>query len=198
MRTDAIPGLHSSVALWSLNSNSEIVYNADSDIGSTSPNGASTRYGVEWNNSADLTNCLLLDANLAWTHARFTHDNDNGALGSYIPNAVGKVGSLGLTMHNLGPWSGELNVRYIGSYPLSQDGTLVGPSATVTNLRVQRVINPNLAVSLDVLNLFNRQYFDIAYEQDYQVAPTSPVVPTGVTVHPGESRELRLTLRMRF
>jgi hypothetical protein len=51
---------------------------------------------------------------------------------------------------------------------------------------------------MDILNLFNRRYFDIAYEQDYRVTPTSPIVPTGITVHPGEPREGRISLRIRF
>ncbi|MFZ6724179.1 TonB-dependent receptor [Undibacterium sp. MH2W] len=50
LRTEIIPGLQSSLALWSLNSESELTYNQDSAIGSTSPNGASKRYGIEWNN----------------------------------------------------------------------------------------------------------------------------------------------------
>jgi hypothetical protein len=198
MRTEAIPGLQSSLALWSLNSASELIYNADADVGSTTANGASKRYGIEWNNHMAIRSWLLLDADFAWTHARFYVDNDNGALGDYIPNAVPKVGTIALTVNNLGPWSGEVNTRYIGGYPLSQDGTLMGPSAVITNLRIQRQILPNLKLSLNALNIFNRQYYDIAYEQDYQVTRTSPLVPTGVTVHPGEPREFRLTLNMTF
>ncbi|MEJ1958566.1 MAG: TonB-dependent receptor [Nitrosomonadales bacterium] len=42
LRTEAIQGLQSSLALWSLDSDSEIVYSADSAIGSTTPNGAAS------------------------------------------------------------------------------------------------------------------------------------------------------------
>jgi outer membrane receptor protein involved in Fe transport len=198
LRTEIIPGLQSSLAIWSLDSNSEIVYDADSAIGSTSPNGASKRRGVEWNNHVRANDWLLFDADLAWTRARYASQNDNGQLGDEIPNAVGKVGSFTVTAQPAGAWSGEWNTRYIGAYPLSQDGSLAGPSAIVTNLRVQRRLSPNLALSLDVLNLFNRAYYDIAYEQDYQTSPSSAVVPEGVTVHPGEPRELRLTLKAQF
>ncbi|PUA19142.1 TonB-dependent receptor [Glaciimonas sp. PCH181] len=75
---------------------------------------------------------------------------------------------------------------------------MTAPSAIVTNLRMQRELSRNVAVSLDMLNLFNRQYYDIAYQQDYQVSPTSPAVPGGITVHPGEPRQLRLTLRFTY
>ena len=198
LRTEYIAGLQSSLALWSLNSDSELTYNQDSTVGSTSPNGASKRYGIEWNNHMALNQWLLFDADLAWTHARYAQMNDNGALGNFIPNAVSRVGSLGLTMTHLGSWSGGLNTRYIGPYPLNQDGTLIGSSAIVTNLRLQREITPKLSLSLNVLNLFNRHYFDIAYAQDYQVTPLAPVVPNGITVHPGEPRELRVTLKYQL
>ena len=162
--------------MWSLNSDSELVYNADSDIGSTSPNGASKRYGLEWNNHMIANRWLLLDADLAWTHARYAMMNDNGELGDLIPNAVSKVALIGATVHQ-DSWSGSVETRYIGSYPLTQDGTLTAPSAIVTNVQVQHELSRDFSVQMDVLNLFNREYYDIAYAQDYQVTPTSPVVP---------------------
>ncbi|HUN93863.1 MAG TPA: TonB-dependent receptor [Burkholderiaceae bacterium] len=198
VRTETIPGLQSSLAIWSLDSDSEIVYDSDSDIGSTSPNGASKRYGVEWNNHYTAARWLLLDADIAWTHARYADLNANGAPGNRIPNAIPTVARFVATLQDWGPWSGAIEARYFSPYPLSQDGSLTAPSTLVTNLRLRRDLTANATVTLDVLNLFNRAYDDIAYEQDYQVSPTSPVVPSGVTVHPGEPRELRLTLRIRF
>jgi outer membrane receptor protein involved in Fe transport len=198
LRTDLIPGLQTSMALWKLNSDSEIVYAADSAIGSTEPKGASKRYGLEWNNHATIFPWLLVDADFAWTHARYARDNDNGETGNSIPNAVSKVGLLGVTIHRLGPWSAGLVTRYIGAYPLSQDGSLVGPSAIVTNLLVGRELGQHLSLTLEALNVFDRKYYDIAYEQDYRVSPSSPVVPNGVTVHPGEPRQFRVTVNYRF
>jgi outer membrane receptor protein involved in Fe transport len=195
VRTEIIRGLQSSLALWSLNSDSELVYSADS--GTTEPKGASKRYGVEWNNHMAVNRWLLLDADLAWTHARYSIMNDNGATGNLIPNAVNKVALIAATAHQ-GPWSGGVVTRYIGGYPLTQDGSLVAPSAIVTNLRVQREFSRDFSVQLDVLNLFNREYYDIAYGQDFQVTPTSPLVPSGITVHPGEPRQLRFTAKLKF
>ena len=195
LRTEAIPGLQSSLAFWSLDSDSELVYSADS--GTTEPNGASMRFGVEWNNHMIANRWLLLDADLAWTHARYANMNDNGQSGDLIPNAVSKVALIAATAHR-DSWSGGVVARYIGDYPLTQDGSLTAPSAIVTNAQVQREFSRDLSVQLDVLNLFNREYYDIAYAQDYQVTPTSPVMPNGITVHPGEPRQLRLTLGLKF
>jgi outer membrane receptor protein involved in Fe transport len=198
VRTEAISGVQSSIALWSLNSDSELVYNPDSDIGSTSPNGASRRYGVEWNNHFTASRNFLLDADLAWTHTRYAVDNDNGQLGSFIPNAVPKVGVVRATVQGLGPWSIGMETRFIGSYPLSQEGKLTTPSSTVINLRMQAELSRHFDVALDVLNVLNRQYFDIAYEQNYRLSPAGPTAPDGVAVHPGEPRELRVTFRLRL
>jgi outer membrane receptor protein involved in Fe transport len=196
MRTELVPGLQSSLAIWNLNSASELLYAADS--GGTEANGASQRHGVEWNNHMVVNDWLLFDADLAWTHARYANNNDNGDVGNQIPNAVSKVASVGIGVHDVGPWSGDLKFRYIGGYPLSQDGILRAPSALVANLRVQRDLNDWAALSIDVLNLLDRKYFDIAYGQDYRITSTSPQVPSGITVHPGEPRELRATLRLKF
>ena len=196
MRSEWLPGLQTSLSLWRLDSASELVYDADS--GTTAPNAASRRYGVEWNNSLYATSWLLLDLNLAWTHARFDDMNANGAPGDYIPNAVAKVATFGATVHR-GPWSGGMDWRYIGPYPLTQDGSQMAQSALVANLKIKRQLSPWVDMSLDVLNVFNRSYYDIAYNQDYQTSPSiSTLNLNGITVHPGEPRQLRISLMMKF
>jgi hypothetical protein len=197
-RTEAIAGLQSSLAVWVLNSNSELVYVADSDIGSTEPNGASRRYGVEWNNHLVLGEHLLVDADLAWTHARYADANANGDIGNQIPNAVPEVALIRATAKSFGCWTAAIEERYIGSYPASQDGSISSPSSLVTNLRVQRQLSPSVKVSVDLLNAFDVRYYDILYQQDYRISPTSPVVPSGTSVHPGEPREIRVNLNVAF
>ncbi|MEO6927255.1 MAG: hypothetical protein ABI129_11390 [Rhodanobacter sp.] len=139
---------------------------------------------------------LLFEADLAWTHARYAHEGENDQRGDRIPNAVDKAASNGLSAHGLGAWSDDIKLLYIGDYPTSQYGNLRAPSSTVTNLRIQRQLGTRAALSLNVLNLFDHRYFDIAYEQDCRVTSTSPLVPYGITVHPGGLREGRLTLRL--
>jgi outer membrane receptor protein involved in Fe transport len=196
MRTEIVPGLQTSLAFWRLDNDSELVYTADQ--GGAEPNGASKRQGVELNNHLVLNRWLLVDADMAWTHARYADANVNGAMGNDIGNAVGRVGLLGVTLHELGPWSAGLVTRFIGGYPLSQDGKLTTPSSIVSNLLVRRALTPAVSVQLDVLNLFDRKFYDIAYEQDYRVAPAAGVKPDGVTVHPGEPREFRVSVNVKL
>jgi len=194
LRTQVVPGLQTSLAFWRLDSDSELVYAADQ--GGTEANGASKRHGIELNNHLVLGRGLLVDADMAWTHARYADANANGAQGDLIGNAVGRVGLLGLTLRPGGPWSAGLVTRFIGAYPLSQDGVLRAPSAIVSNLQVTRALGPRVSLRLDVLNLFDRRFYDIAYAQDYRVAPGAAVQPEGVTVHPGEPREFRIGLAL--
>jgi hypothetical protein len=196
-RSEAIRGLQSSIAFWTLYSDSELQYGADSDIGSTSPNGASRRYGVEWNNHWSPARWLLFDADLAWTHARYAHMNDNGEPGDLVPNAISKVASFGVTLFQ-GPWSGGVTTRYFGPYPLTQDGSLTAPSSLTTNVRVQNQLSSRVTVALDVLNVFDRKNYDIAYGQDFQTSPASAPVPSGMTVHPAEPLQARLTLKVEL
>ena len=198
LRTEIVPGLQASLAFWRLDSGSELVYTADE--GGTEPHGASKRHGIELNNHLVLNRWLLVDADMAWTHARYADAEANGASGNYIGNAVSRVGLLGVTVHELGPWSAGVVARFIGSYPLSQDGSLTTPSSVVANLLLRRTLTPRVSLQVDVLNLFDRKFYDIAYEQDYKVSPSPsvPANPDGVTVHPGEPRALRVSLNVKL
>jgi outer membrane receptor protein involved in Fe transport len=54
-------------------------------------------------------------------HTRFTRpfDDGTGHLGQYITDAPVGTGALALYLKNFGPWSGALEYRYLGNYPLS-------------------------------------------------------------------------------
>jgi hypothetical protein len=196
LRTEVVPGLQSSLALWKLDFASELTYAGDD--GTTSPNGPSRRYGIEWNNHWVPQPWLLLDLDLAWTHARFTDNEDDGiTVGPYVPNSVDRVYTGTVTLKDLGPWSVSLTERYIGSGALTSDNSVRSSSSLVSNLRVARKLTPGSTLSLDVLNLFDRRYNDIEYYYATQLAGEAAPVNDKV-VHPGEPRTVRLTLRVAF
>jgi TonB dependent receptor/TonB-dependent Receptor Plug Domain len=185
-RTEAIPGLQSSIALWQLKSDSELVYVGDAGV--TEASDASRRRGVEWNNRWVPVPWFLLDADLAWTHARFSN-------GDHIPNSVDRVGSVAATLRELGPWSASLQWRYLGSGALIEDNSVRSRSSLTTNLRVSRKLGPLAELTLDVFNLGDRKVDDIQYFYESQLPnESSPVADRHV--HPAEPRTLRLTLRV--
>jgi outer membrane receptor protein involved in Fe transport len=190
-RTEWLPGLQSSLALWKLDFDSELVYVGDA--GATEANRPSKRHGVEWNNRWIPLPWLLLDADLAWTHARF---RDSDAAGDRIPNAVDRVASFAVSLKDLGPWSASLQWRYLGPGALIEDNSQRSRSSLTTNLRVSRKLWRDAELTLDVFNLFDREVDDIQYY--YESQPRNEPAEDGRHVHPAEPRTLRVTLRMGF
>ena len=187
-RTEALPGLQSSLALWQLRSDSELVYIGDA--GATEASAGSKRRGIEWNNRWVPVPWFLLDADFAWTHARF----DNG---DRIPNAVDRVASVATTLRDLGPWSASLQWRYLGSGALTEDNSVRSQSSLTANLRLARKIGRHAELTLDVFNVTDRTVNDIQYFYTSQLrSETAPVDDRHV--HPAEPRTLRVTLRAEF
>jgi outer membrane receptor protein involved in Fe transport len=187
-RTEAIAGLQSSLALWTLKSDSELVYVGDA--GTTEASGASKRRGVELNNRYVPLPWLLFDADFAWTHARFTN-------GDRIPNSIDRVASLAATVRDLGPWSASLQLRYLGPGPLIEDNSVRSHSSALTNLRVGRKLGSNAEITLDVFNLFDREVNDIQYFYESQL-PGEGAAVFDRHVHPSEPRTARVTLQVKF
>jgi hypothetical protein len=191
-RTEWVPGLQSSLALWKLDFDSELVYVGDEGV--TEPNRPSRRRGIEWNNRYVPAPWLLVDADLAWTHARFKGDDPAG---NRIPNAVDKVASFAVTLRELGPWSASLQWRYLGSGALLEDNSVRSRASLTTNLRVSRKLWRSSEVSVDVFNLANRRLNDIEYFYESQLpGEAAPVADRHV--HPAEPCSVRVTLRLGF
>ena len=197
LRTELVPGLQTSLALWQLKLGSELVFSGDA--GDTEASGASKRYGIELNNHYIANRWLLLDGDIAVSRAHFDEDQgDAPNIGRNIPGSVNTVVSLGATVTELGPWFGQFQLRYFGPRPLIEDGSQRSKATTLAYLRVGYKITPDLKLALDVFNLFDRQASDI----DYYYASRLPGEPgagvNDVHFHPVEPRSFRLTLTANF
>ena len=93
----------------------------DPDVGADSAGPPSRRYGYEINVTYQINRWLEFYGSYSGDHTRFTHplDDGTGHLGDYVTDAPVATGSLALYLTNLGPWSGGLDYRYLGNYPLS-------------------------------------------------------------------------------
>jgi hypothetical protein len=192
LRSEPLAGWQTTLALWQLQSDSELLFVGDA--GTTEASRPSRRYGVEWNNLYLPTSWLAFDADLAWSHAQFT---DGDPVGNYIPGAVQTTANVGLTIDQLGPWFGALRWRYFGPRPLVEDNTVRSASSSLTNLRVGYRLSPRTQVSIDVFNLFDNDVNDIEYWYDSQLPnETAPVFDRHI--HPAEPRTIRLTFAHRF
>lgn len=192
LRTEMFDKWQSTVALWQLDTASELLFVGDA--GTTEPSRPSRRYGVEWNNLYVVSDWLAFDVDLAWSHARF---RDFDSAGSYIPGAVSATANLGMTVDHLGSWFGAVRVRYFGPRPLLEDNSVRSSASALTNLRLGYQIDPKTQLALDVFNLFDRRLNDIEYWYQSQLVNESAAVADR-HIHPAESRNVRLSLSYRF
>ncbi len=193
MRSEWVPGLQSSLAVWRLRLASELVFAGDA--GDTEASRSSVRRGVEWNNHYIAAPWLLFDLDLSLSRARFTEFD---AAGDHIPGSIEKVASLGVTLKDLGPWSGSFQWRYFGPRALIEDNSRRSASTKLAYARAAYQVNRDWKISLDVFNLFNRRASDI----DYFYASRLPGEPAGglgdIHFHPVEPRSVRLNLGLQF
>lgn len=192
LRSEILPGWQSTAALWQLEAASELLFVGDA--GTTEAGRPSRRYGLEWTNFYAVNDWLALDADLAWSHARF---RDPAPEGNYIPGAVGATANLGLSIDQLGPWFGALRLRYFGPRPLIEDNSVRAAGSALTNLRLGYKFNRQTRLALDIYNLFDRKVNDIEYWYESQLAGESALL-FDRHVHPSEPRTLRLTISHRF
>jgi outer membrane receptor protein involved in Fe transport len=192
VRTEIIPNLESSLSLWELKLDSELLFVGDA--GTTEASRPSKRTGVEWTNHYRPKPWLLVDLDLCVSRARFT---DEDPAGDSIPGSIEKVASFGVTVDSLGPWYGMLQYRYFGPRPLIEDDSVRSGSTQLTNLRMGYKIDPKWRLHLDVFNLFDREDSDIEYFYESRVQPTDPAFEQ-IHFHPVEPRTLRLTLTGYF
>jgi outer membrane receptor protein involved in Fe transport len=199
LRTQPQPGWTSSLSLWRLNLASELVFIGDEGV--TEPRGASRRAGLEWSNYFRPRDGIVIDADLAWSRARFRVPVEGG--GRHVPNAIPVTASLGVSADPGGRWFGGLHTRFIGAYALEETGREKSRPLLTTNLKAGYRFSRSLQLSADILNLFNRagndiEYWGAACSRNEQASGACNGGIDGRLVHPVEPRTLRLSLRNTF
>lgn len=186
-----VPGLQTTVAAWQLELDSELIFVGDA--GTTEAGRPSRRHGIELANFYTPAKDWIVDANLAWSHARF---RDSDPAGSYIPGSISRTASLGVS-GTAGAWSGGLRLRYFGPRALLEDDSVRSPASTLLNMKLGYRLAPNLKLTVEVLNLLDRRASDIDYYYASQL-PGEPAPVADIHTHPAEMRTLRAGLAWRF
>jgi len=186
------------VALFNLNAQSETTYNPD--IGQDEAGPASQRRGFEVNLTYQVRRWLELYGSYSADHARFTasFDDGTGHSGEYLPTAPFATGSLTAYVKNLGHWSGGLEYRYLGAFPLSADNVVQGHGYGEWNVDAHYALPAGWSLGLGVYNALDA-LADAAEFWYVDRLPGEP--PTGVADlhrHPLEPRSARLTVSRQF
>jgi hypothetical protein len=193
VRTVRIRGLQSTVSLWYLGLDSELVFVGDA--GTTTAGRPSRRFGMEWTNYWRLRPWLTADADLSLSRASFT---DVDPAGDRIPGALARVISGGITIESRQPLFGSVRVRHFGPRPLIEDASVQSRSTTLWNGEAGYRLSRKARVVFEVFNIFDANVSDI----DYFYASRLPGEPANgiedIHTHPALPRSARFGLQISF
>jgi TonB dependent receptor/TonB-dependent Receptor Plug Domain/Carboxypeptidase regulatory-like domain len=193
IRTVRIRGLQSTVTLWYLGIDSELLFVGDA--GTTEAGRPSRRVGLEWTNYARIRPWLIVDADLAFTRARF---RDDDPAGNRIPGAVDRVISAGVTVEPRSPLFGSLRVRHFGPRPLIEDASVVSEGTTLWNGEVGWRMSSRARLVLELFNIFDAEVSDIDYYYTSRL-PGEPLEGIDdIHTHPALPRSARLGVQFSF
>ena len=192
LRTALLPNAQVSLSLWQLKLDSELVYVGDEGV--TEASRASRRRGVEIGAIWNPVSWLIVDADYAWSRARFS---ESDPAGNRIPNAVDSVASVGVAVDLPGGWFGGARFRHFGSAPLIEDGSVRSNPTTLVNLEAGYRIAGRYKLSASVFNLFDAKDNDITYYYASQLQG-EPEPVDDIHFHPVEPRTLRVSASVEF
>jgi outer membrane receptor protein involved in Fe transport len=193
VRTVRVRGLQSTVALWYLGFDSELLFIGDAGI--TEASRPSRRLGVEWTNYVRLKSWLTAEADASFSRARFTDDDP---VGTYIPGALDRVISGAFTVEPAAHVFGSIRLRHFGPRPLIEDATVMSKSTTIWNGEVGYRFSNHARLMFEGFNLFNSDVSDIDYFYTSRL-PGEPLEGVDdIHLHPSLPRSGRVTLRVSF
>jgi len=152
------------------------------DAGTTEPNDATKRHGVElsafWNPTDDWT----VDFTYAKTHARFKN-------GNYIPDAHETIAGAGITYTGESGLTASIRARHFGDAALNEDNSVRKDAATTVNFGIDYEFD-RFGVGLEVLNVFDVKNSDIEYLFESRL-PGEVLPVEDIHFHPMESLSVR-------
>ncbi|MDP9139751.1 MAG: TonB-dependent receptor [Pseudomonadota bacterium] len=195
MTTAIIPDVKLSATLWTLASDSELVYIGDAGNSEAGP--PSDRRGVEFSVYYTPADWLIVDADYAFSRGRLDVPDGEGER-DRIPNSIEDVFSLSFTVPEIRNWSGGLRLRYLGEGPLVEDNAARSKATTVVNAQVSYRLLDRFLLSLTVLNLLDSDDNDITYFYESRLPGEPAEGVSDFHFHRVEPRAVRVTVGAAF
>ena len=185
--------LNSSVSLWWLELDSELLFVGDA--GNTEATRPSQRHGVEFANHYRPNDRVTFDLDVSLTEAEF----DDNVPGKEIPGAISAVvtGGVSYVPEKDGIFS-SLRCRYFGPRELVESGEIESDSTTVVNLRTGYASPQKWRFHMDALNLFDSGDDDITYYYTSRLPGEPAEGVDGIHSHIMEPRTYRAYLTYEF
>ena len=185
-------GLVINAALWSLSLQQEFVYVGDAGV--VEPSGKSQRYGVDFGLRYQINDWLYANTDLNYTYARSVEELDGE---DFIPLAPDFTSSGGLSVRNLGNFSGGISYRHLKDRPANEDNSIIAEGYFVTDLNINYAFAKNWNLGLIVENLFDTKWNETQFATETRLFNEANSVEE-ITFTPGTPLFARLKLSVSF
>ena len=192
-RTTWVKGLQSTLAIWWLDIDSELLFVGDA--GTTEISRPSRRYGLEFANYYSPTDWLTFDADLSFSNSRFRGDDPEG---NYIPGSIETVIAAGATVHNYHGFFGGPRLRFFGPRPLIEDNSVRSDSTILLSAMLGYNIDKTWSVQAELFNLLNRKDSAIDYYYQSRLPGEAAEGVNDIHFHPVEPVSFRLGISAHF
>ncbi len=199
LRTNILPGFALQLAVFQQDFGSELTYNADS--GQDEAGAPSRRQGIEVSAQYHPFRWLELNADLAFAKPRYRTASlaAFGLNGPYIADAPDFIYSAGLLVDHLGPWSGGLVWRRLGTHHLSDGDELpIDKGYSEFNLNAGYELNGGWKFGVGIFNLLNSHDAAAAYYYTTRLRGELAAGVTDFQTHPLEPRSARFLITKTF
>ncbi len=184
--------LNTSLAVWSLELDSELLFVGDA--GNTEANRPSKRWGIEFNNLWSINEIWSLEADFAYSNAKFDDDDlENRS----VPGSLKNVASGILSAEYPSGFFASFSFRYFGEVPLIEDGIIKSEGSTYANLALGWLMD-DWQVQLDILNIFDSNDHDVDYFYASRLAGEPANGYEDIHYHIFEPRQIRFYLSKEF
>jgi outer membrane receptor for Fe3+-dicitrate len=178
-------------ALWYLYLQQEFVYVGDEGV--VEPSGRTARRGLDLGLRYQLTDWLFLNGDATYTHGRSLDDPDGA---NYIPLAPRFTFAGGLSVKELGQFSGSIRPRYLASRPAKEDNSIVAKGYFITDANLNYSLK-QITFGLITENIFNTAWNETQFATESRLQNEATSVEE-IHFTPGTPFNLRATVSLRF
>jgi hypothetical protein len=193
LRGEWLPGLATTVSLFYLELDSELLFVGDA--GTTEASRPSRRQGIEFANFWRLSPRVSMEFDAAFSRARFS---DSAPEGDFIPGAIEQVVSAAVNFRDFHRFFGGLRLRYFGERPLVEDDSIRSQSSTLLNGRLGLALGGGWELAVEAFNLLDEEVSDVDYFYASRLAGEPASGVEDFHFHPSEPRSFRIQVAKRF
>jgi hypothetical protein len=196
VRTVAIRGVQSTVSVWTLDFDSELLFVGDA--GTTEAGRPSRRTGIEVTNYVRPHPWVTVDFDVSFSRARFKNSDP---VGNKIPGSLDRVFSAGFALDPYergGGVIGSLRLRHFGPRPLIEDNSVRSKTTSLVNGELGYRFGRPYQLVAQIFNVFNSKVSDIDYFYTSRLRGEPAEGVDDIHTHPALPRTLRVSLQVRF